>query len=1011
MNGKIKTKFAALFAVALMITVCVVPVVGNEDVQAADVPSMPEGVSDIKIQMFTEDSTDFSDLIYCANGSKLPASVDPVEWKQVGTTGCFINVNKDSEYFGKFLRFGQTGLSNEEIVGLGKAGGWLPLIQTSWMYSGGQNLDISISGPNEGVVSDSANSATDRVKEGVAFDSVEFVSSATLIAGGSATFGYDDLEDVVGEFDVKVLAGDAKIKTEKFEFGTEGLKKVTGKITDADDNVIEGVKVAYKIDGKSGTAVSDENGIYEFFYAEGAVVEITGATYDGDAYTFDKEYVFGTLDSFIEYNDIDGKLDFQAKESTGTVTVMDKDGSEEVAGAEIDLKWYYEFESTTGSEVSAVGDNVTTKAPAGVTAGTVKALSKVSDENGKFVFTYLEPAGTPTITGYVEDTFNSVLIAIASGPSGFTYSTVNPTSYQYAEGESLGDLFESDKGFAGMADATDDSATVYSNEYIFEIFVKSQTDVPIEGAKISAALYSQKENESEKYDVAAVKNADIDVLGDTDAQGRTQITFKAYPDEEDETKYYIYVKANNTSDYTFDIQNVEVGEDVESIPNQVSDDNEDGSTQADADGHIDAVTLTAKENSYEVSGGVLVPGVKADENGKWPELTVKYTDGIGSQVVLDKAAEGSGEQTGYAVYAYSFIVIEGNSSVITPSMKGFKFNPVSFTTPTVSETNVKVPDFKAESTSAKMKYNDIELLDTFKVEGLEEGDIVLMTYAVDGKLYKTPVKTISGDQGNNYYAEYGVYGIKGSYVQLISVDAEGYEIGIDEDGKYVAEPLTLVMAWLYLYEDEETITPAADFELEFLQIDEENEFTSLGKYKTDQYGMIKFYVSDPAYIMGYIDGNMIEFLTSEGGYVVHGDLDVSGYIEKPVSISIMYQSAFNSTDVSGAVNYSNIAESDAINAMNGDSVALKAPKIDNFEFVAWMVDGVVVSDKADYTLIVEQHFDENGSAVPCTAVALYSAVHYEEPVEGLSMNVLVIGIVILILGILAVAYGIISKKQ
>ena len=35
MNGKIKTKFAALFAVALMITVCVVPVVGNEDVQAA----------------------------------------------------------------------------------------------------------------------------------------------------------------------------------------------------------------------------------------------------------------------------------------------------------------------------------------------------------------------------------------------------------------------------------------------------------------------------------------------------------------------------------------------------------------------------------------------------------------------------------------------------------------------------------------------------------------------------------------------------------------------------------------------------------------------------------------------------------------------------------------------------------------------------------------------------------------------------------------------------------------
>jgi len=45
MNGKIKTKFAALFAVALMITVCVVPVVGNEDVQAITVPVDTEALT------------------------------------------------------------------------------------------------------------------------------------------------------------------------------------------------------------------------------------------------------------------------------------------------------------------------------------------------------------------------------------------------------------------------------------------------------------------------------------------------------------------------------------------------------------------------------------------------------------------------------------------------------------------------------------------------------------------------------------------------------------------------------------------------------------------------------------------------------------------------------------------------------------------------------------------------------------------------------------------------------
>jgi len=47
MNGKIKTKFAALFAVALMITVCVVPVVGN-DYGEAETVIIPTGDNELK---------------------------------------------------------------------------------------------------------------------------------------------------------------------------------------------------------------------------------------------------------------------------------------------------------------------------------------------------------------------------------------------------------------------------------------------------------------------------------------------------------------------------------------------------------------------------------------------------------------------------------------------------------------------------------------------------------------------------------------------------------------------------------------------------------------------------------------------------------------------------------------------------------------------------------------------------------------------------------------------------
>ena len=47
MNGKIKTKFAALFAVALMITVCVVPMVGN-DYGEAETVIIPTGDNELK---------------------------------------------------------------------------------------------------------------------------------------------------------------------------------------------------------------------------------------------------------------------------------------------------------------------------------------------------------------------------------------------------------------------------------------------------------------------------------------------------------------------------------------------------------------------------------------------------------------------------------------------------------------------------------------------------------------------------------------------------------------------------------------------------------------------------------------------------------------------------------------------------------------------------------------------------------------------------------------------------
>ena len=74
MNGKIKTKFAALFAVALMITVCVVPVVDNAGVDAAPVSSTNGEVFEGYDITLYKEGGDYSGLVYY--GATAPAGVD-----------------------------------------------------------------------------------------------------------------------------------------------------------------------------------------------------------------------------------------------------------------------------------------------------------------------------------------------------------------------------------------------------------------------------------------------------------------------------------------------------------------------------------------------------------------------------------------------------------------------------------------------------------------------------------------------------------------------------------------------------------------------------------------------------------------------------------------------------------------------------------------------------------------------------------------------------------------------
>jgi len=1021
MNGKIKTKFAALFAVALMITVCVVPVVGNEDVQAADVSStIPEGISDIEIQLFTEDSKDFSDLIYCANGKGLPEGVDPVEWKEVApTTGVYINVNKNSEYFGKFLRFGQTGLSNEEIIKLGNDNTWLPLIQVSYMYSDA-NLGISIDVVKDDAPKTSVSGSTSLNKAGVEFDVAECVTSIKFIKPGAPVdtetakeyLNFEaDLAGASGEYEVKVKTGNAVIASEKFSFESEkDLLSIKGTVTDAGTTQIKGAKVAYKIDNTAGTAVTDANGGYEIKFKKGSVVEITGITYGNGEYTFNGGYVFGTLTTSVT----NGVADFKANELTGTITIAPAYSGMK---ASITLGWYYQYTTTsTVNSTPTTTYNISTNAPQGIKAGKVSILENVESS---IKYTYISPAvdlsATTVASGYDWELINTGAPTV----TGFTFKEVKLPATS-----TTSDL---DAQIAVNTDCVQpvlSSSTFTANEDVKTLKVLSKNGQPSAGATVTLGWYYQ-------YTTTSTVNSTTTTTYNISAYapqgavaGKVTVLTKSLADG---TVYFSYLSPVWTgTTYTNSVDKLMLtnvsnnGYTFNTIvlPQTTTDETKELNDFTGISLSGDSI-INAKEYTYNITGTVKVPGVKANDDNKYPELNIAYTNGIGSSVKVDVATPDSNNDP---VYSYSFYAVQGKSCVITPTLTGYEFTPKTYTTPSVSVASptssdgFAVPDFVGKSTAEVTKFVDTTVLTpALTVSGSalapgsdEKAVVVDLTYDVNGKQYTTPVKVVSTGSGNSiaYSATYNVAGVAGTYVELVSATAVGKQIAF-VNGNWTATSTQIKT--FYLFDGEEKI-PVANLTLDLYY-----GTTSIGSITSGLDGFATLEVNSTYNTAGSYNGILngkykMTFELGIGAYEGYVIGDVSEIIGKNfVPINVKYIAAYNNsedfvdaTQIAGQA--TPITGSGVISypAELGSTVVLKAPSIDGFEFVAWMIGGVVVSEEANFTLDVDG---------PYNVDALYSAVHYEEPAEGLSMNVLVIGIVILILGILAVAYGIISKKQ
>ncbi len=984
MKSTMKSAFAFI-AVALMIMVAVVPMVSvfTEENGVDAAASTTSGVSDIKVQLFekkdaTEPASYYADLIYCSNDThKLPKTVNATQYVEM-KGGVWMNVDEKSADYGKFLTYGKTGMTTEQILAQSvEGGGWLPLIQVSATYNSAFNWNVSVT--KDGGTSYGESGDIKLQKEGYdgtkySFPATQVVSTIKISQDAAGNSAYMGLDDIVGKYVVDVKVNGVSEKKETLTIGD--YVEISGTLSPAEGTyAIAGATIKYTVDGKEETAVSKETGAYDFKVLKGSVVVFKSITYPGDVFTFKGLKSLGTVTSKTT-------LDIGAEQSITTVTVTDKSSiAVPIKDAKLTLSWYQEKEKDGKYYVKSV-------------SGVAKICGN-SGIDGVISVAYIKPT--------VEEGYKAILVGTASLASGdyYTFDTNSVTQNTSGEGTSIESQLTKEGTKIIYSNTSATSPTFKAKESTLTVTVKEAGDEnPVVGATVTASFYEVKDSTtSGKKDIKSLAGS-IKSIGTTGEEGTVKLTYVA-PTGTAGYSAWMLISATSAPGFTFANKTaLTTGSTVDTIEKQIEG---CSATVAITVGSTDPV-VNAKETAFRVD-------VKATNVPAGKSVTFNYTDGIGTSVVSGKATASSSDVTA------CFYVLKDKSPAITATLDGYVLKYGKYTTwtvPTVTD-NISTPiEFVATSTTETIslgipnvygsggKVTDVSTGQRFSVSlpSIANNKPVTFEYTVDGVTYKNTVLSKDGTASLYVYSW-------NSIIAFTSVTAPGYTVSI-VDGAIADGPAKVIKEYTITFKDGSAATANVVVGIDvavYLDVDK----APIATVKANAIGVAKFKTEEIGAKMVYFKCNGVfvskVFVDTTFAY----DVDISAAIKAaPVKVT-EYTVNYFATDVNANASdsdhtaYSMIMAPQIVNV--GSDVKINAPEVSGYKFVGWMMDGKIVSADAEYTLNVTTNPLEKVNAI-------YEQHLVSEPKDGgIDSTTLIIGIAAVVIALIAVIYAVIQKKQ